>query len=179
MEKKRQVVGGEKTTAISPTSIEGKPEGEEPPQIPKDVPKEQFPEAQNGNPTATITETNTITTTAITTSIVNDAVINTSDNSNTSSAGSTNILLAALLGTVGLIIILSGLLIIIIWLRRGEKAKGGIENRGLTQLNDDGNINVSMNDMNTYRPRDLDDEQLPSYAEAVVRGRSSGIITLN
>ncbi|CAG8684919.1 5647_t:CDS:1 [Funneliformis caledonium] len=145
----------------------------------EDVPKEPIPEVatsytQSGNPTATITETSTITT-AITTTIVNDAVMNASDTSNTSLAGSNNILLAALLGTIGLIIILSGLLIIIIWLRRGEKTKGGIENRGLTQLNDDGNTSVSMNDMN--RPRDPDDEQLPSYAEAVVRGRSSAIIT--
>src|SRR4051794_22991907 len=119
--------------------------------------------------TSTITE---VKSSIITTTVIDNATANNSDNSNTS--GSSNILVAALLGTIGLIIILSGLLIIIFWLRRGEKPKRGIVNRGLTEPNDNESIN---DEMVTYRPSDPDDEQLPSYAEAVVRGRSSTIIT--
>jgi ATP-dependent Zn protease len=117
--------------------------------------------------TATITE---VKSSIITTTVIDNATANNSDNSNIS--GSSNILVAALLGTIGLIIILSGLLIIIFWLRRGEKSKGGIINRGLTEINDNESIN---DEMVTYRPSDPEDEQLPSYAEAVVRGRNSTI----
>ncbi|RIA86194.1 hypothetical protein C1645_829673 [Glomus cerebriforme] len=119
--------------------------------------------------TATITEIAS----SIVTTTVRDAA---ADTSNTTSS-STNVLVTALLGTIGLIIILSGLLFMIFWLKRGEN-KGVIGNRDLTQLNDDRRSlnDPTIDEMVTYRPSDPDDEQLPSYAEAVVRGRNSTII---
>jgi len=122
----------------------------------------------------TITAVPTATATVTTTVIDKSSEASNSDISNMS--GSTNILVVSLLGSVGLIIILSGLLIIIFWLRRGEKSKG-IGDRGLTQLNDVNDDGSTNDEMVTYRPSDLDDEQLPSYAEAVVRGRNSTITT--
>ncbi|GBB91353.1 hypothetical protein RclHR1_01860007 [Rhizophagus clarus] len=120
-------------------------------------------------PAATITEIESSTVTTTVGYVSADA-------SNTSS-NSSNVLLTALLGTVGLIIILIGLLFMILWLKKGEKPK--VINRGLTQLDDNGSLNGSNDSVNdemaTYRPSDQDDEQLPSYAEAVVRGRRSTI----
>lgn len=120
-------------------------------------------------PASTITETESSTVTTTVKFVSADA-------SNTPS-NSTSVLLAALLGTIGLIIILTGLLFMILWLKRGEKPR--VINRGLTQLDDNGSLNDSNDSTNdemvTYRPSDPDDEQLPSYAEAVVRGRSSTI----
>ncbi|CAB4397606.1 hypothetical protein RhiirA5_346520 [Rhizophagus irregularis] len=120
-------------------------------------------------PASTITETESSTITTTVKYVSADA-------SNTPS-NSTSVLLAALLGTIGLIIILTGLLFMILWLKRGEKPR--VINRGLTQLDDNGSLNDSNDSTNdemvTYRPSDPDDEQLPSYAEAVVRGRSSTI----
>lgn len=163
------------TTPTTPTPAPN--EGNDAPQIPKTI---EPPVTVSSIATITETKSSITTTTAlptVITTVVNKTAADSSNNSNTQT-GSTNVLIAALLGTIGLIIILSGLLIIVFWLRRGEKSKE--RNRGLTQLNDDelaGDINDPVNDeMATYRPSDPDDEQLPSYAEAVVRGRSS-IIT--
>jgi hypothetical protein len=120
-------------------------------------------------PASTITETESSTVTTTVKYVSADA-------SNTPS-NSTSVLLAALLGTIGLIIILAGLLFITLWLKKGEKPR--VINRGLTQIDDNGSLNDSNDSTNdemvTYRPNDPDDEQLPSYAEAVVRGRSSTI----
>ncbi|CAG8544196.1 8293_t:CDS:1 [Racocetra fulgida] len=120
----------------------------------------------------------------ITVTVLTDRIITTTPSvSNTpdSSSPQAIILAASVLSSVGIITVLG--IIVLCWFRRGEKRK--FERDGVSQIHDDeiilrrsrrdnfdGSIDQN-DDFITYRPRDPDDEQLPSYAEAIVRGRAS------
>ncbi|CAG8625545.1 10437_t:CDS:1 [Dentiscutata heterogama] len=116
---------------------------------------------------------------------VTDKVIPTPTTSNAADLNASSpqaiILAASVLCSVGLITILG--VVILCWFRKGERSKS--ERNEVSQIHDDevilrrsrrdnfdGSIDQS-DDFVTYRPSDPDDEQLPSYAEAIVIGRAS------
>ncbi|CAG8549182.1 13773_t:CDS:1 [Cetraspora pellucida] len=138
-----------------------------------------IPVAVNSAPPVIITPYVTVTVPVFTDRIITTtpSVSNTPD----SSSPQAIILAASVLSSVGIITILG--IIVLCWFRRGEKRK--FERDEVSQIHDDevilrrsrrdnfdGSVDQS-DDFVTYRPRDPDDEQLPSYAEAVVRGRAS------
>ncbi|RHZ46828.1 hypothetical protein Glove_606g95 [Diversispora epigaea] len=104
-----------------------------------------------------------------------------SSSANSLSKTQTTILAITIVGSVGLVFILG--ILVLWWFRKGENEKteakniisgGSMSDEGGGEGSEEGDGESNNDDNNfimTYRPGY--DDQLPSYAEAVVRGRSS------